>query len=521
MKLKQKLLLMVLLPVAILATALTVVAGILLHNSLTKENEAQLKAALHGYSGDVDTFKKDKIDITIFEGDTRVKSSIEGVEGTKASEVVIEEVLNKGNNYFDANVNVAGSPYFGYYEPIEGGMLFAGKPSADVSDSINKIIMYLIIGAVIITIIIIISTYFVAARTANKIVKVSRVVDTVANGNLAHDIKTIAGRDEIAKMSKSTKEMVDNLRKMIQNTASVSQNIMSASEDLKSTATTTLSASEEIARAIEDVANNSTKQAGLVNDLITNTEDMQEGIGSIQNYVENISDSSNQMNTNCNEMKIKIEATQQNSESMNESVIEIRDKIKSTNAVISKMSEILDAIDDVATQTKLLSLNASIEAARAGDAGKGFAVVAESIRGLSEQTAMELVNINDIIKNITSDFAECEVSISDVVENNDSGMRSILEVIDSFEAVNLSIKETNEKVQDVMKVSTQIGGKMEEVTGQIQRLGEASEGNAAASEEVNASVEELAALMSTVNNSAVLLTGEAEDLIQSLSKFKI
>lgn len=521
MKLKQKLLMLVMIPVVLLGLGVALIAAQLAKTSMVESTKTQLAIACEGYSGDVNAFNAQEIDITVFVGDTRAVSSIDGVVGTQASAEVIAKTLQGQEIYFSTNANVNGQPYYGYYIPTANGMLFAGKPQAEVKQNINALIGTIVGFSVAAMIIVAIIAYIVSGRIAALIINVSRTVHYVAEGDLTCEVQDIKGHDEVIAMNNSVKGMVMNLREVLSKTLGVSREVLNSSEALSDTSTSTLHACEEIARAIEDVAQNNTAQAGIASDVSTGVAIMQEKTGDISASVSDIESCSASLVENCNDMRLKITATQKNSAMMSESVIGIKEKIDETNKVIAKMSEILAGIEDIASQTKLLSLNASIEAARAGEFGKGFSVVADSIRTLSENTGQELISIKDIIANITSDFNECADSIDIAVENNNESAKSISEVISSFEAVDYAIQDTSKQVELISVAVEETNKQLVEVAREITTLGEASESNAAASQQVNASVEELTALMGSVDQSAGDLSEEAKSLQEALKIFKL
>lgn len=521
MKLKQKLLMLVMIPVVLLGLGVALIAASLAKSAMVQNIETQLAVACEGYSGDVKAYRAQDIDVTVFVGDTRVVSSVDGVVGTKASDEIIEKVLNNGEIYFSEKANVNGQLYYGYYLPTNTGMLFAGKPQAEVTQSINALVGTIMAFSVIAMIIVAVVAYIVSNKIAKSIIDVSETVGFVANGDLTCQVSEKKGRDEVAAMNNSVKTMVTNLRELLSKTLGVSREVLNSSEGLRDTSTSTLRACEEIARAIEDVAQNNTAQAGIASDVTAGVGIMQKKTSDISASVSGIESCAASLVENCNDMRSKITETQKSSKMMSESVISIKDKIDATNKVIAKMSEILAGIEDIASQTKLLSLNASIEAARAGEFGKGFSVVADSIRTLSENTGQELVSIKDIISNITSDFKECADSIDLAVENNNESSKSIAEVISSFKAVDNAIQDTSKQVALISAAVAETNKQLLEVSNDITTLGEASESNAAASQQVNASVEELTALMGSVDESTGELSEEAESLRQALTIFKL
>ncbi len=521
MKLKTKLMMLVMIPLVVLGFGVALIAYNMAESSLVDSIEAQLQIACEGYTDDLYAFQLQDIDITVFEGDTRVASSIDGVVGTKASDAVIETVWENKETYFSRNADVNGTPYYGFYIPLDDGMLFAGKPQAIVKSELNSLLRVILIAMVCLVIVAAIVAYVVANIIVKAIITVETFVGKVAEGDLTTEMDERKGRDEITVIWNSVRTMLGNLTQIVTESTNVSKDVYASSTELHRTSSSTLRACEEISKAIEDVAQNNTSQAGVASDITGEIGVMQEKTAAISESVEGIEGCSAILVDNCNDMRIKISDTQKNSSAMSESVIGIKDKIEETNKVIANMSEILVGIEDIASQTKLLSLNASIEAARAGELGKGFSVVAENIRTLSENTAQELVRIKDIVNNITSDFAECAKTIDVAVKNNDESSKSITEVISSFEAIDNAIQETSSQVQRISVAVEETNAQLQGVSQDIITLGQASESNAAASEEVNASVEELTALMNSVDESSSALTREAETLDKVLKIFKL
>ena len=521
MKFKQKILLLVIIPLVFLGTVLAVLTTYIASDSKVEDNLKMLKIAVDGFNGDVNAFKGDDIDITVFEGDTRVESSIEGAVGTKAPEEVIQIVLKEGKEYQTRDVLVNGVDYMGYYRPIEGGMLFAGRPKAEIT-SLQRSMSLIIAGIALVCILVVVAVLlFAINRMIKPILKSSETVKCIADGDLTCRVEDIDGKDEIAAMNNSVGNMVHNLNEVVHKVSDVSNGVMSLSGEISSMTESAMDATSQVAKAIENVASDATNQAGAVSEIVNSIDMMVDDGEDIHKAVDSIIDYVGQLNDSGNDMKLKIEVMSSGSSHMTEQISNIAIKINETNEAIKKMADILNVIEEIATQTNLLSLNASIEAARAGEAGRGFSVVATSIKNLAENTSSELENIKEIIASLTDNFAACGEYIETVVVNNKENLSYTGEVIESFGVMFEGIEATGNKLQDVTRITNEMNDLIHSISSQIENIEKGAENTAAATQEVTASSEELAALMHSITENCGNMNGQANNLVENLTRFKI
>ncbi|MBQ4523276.1 MAG: methyl-accepting chemotaxis protein [Lachnospiraceae bacterium] len=523
MKIKSKLAGMVLIPMIVCSLVIGFVSIAEAEKYLDEEQKTILQVALEGFQDDVNAFQEQDVDITVFEGDTRVLSSIEGVEGTKASDIVIEKVINGQEEYFDTNVDVHGVPYYGYYIPTDDGMLFAGKPQKVVRDSMNKMEGYIVaIGVAFVALFGIIG-FLIAGRMAKQIRSASKNIKEVADGNLALEnvIAVTKSKDEINEMNKSTKHMVQELSGTIRTISEISENVNASSEELNVTSESVLNAMNEVSKAIEEISIGLQSQSEAVQNMVGSIGEIHGNIESISSSANDISNCSVRLDDSSSIMKQKMSEMSESNQKVNNSIESVSEKIQTISGVIENVKGIVSVIGDISSQTQLLSLNASIEAARAGEAGRGFAVVAQSISDLSEDTSKQVGAITGIINTLVKDFEECLKTISEAVADGRVQKEDIGNVIGEFEKLSNEIEETSTRVQIIGGAVEKAVSEITSISSEIEELAGISENSAASTEEVNASVEELNALMNRVTGTAEELADKSEELNRSFGFFRL
>ena len=180
-------------------------------------------------------------------------------------------------------------------------------------------------------------------------------------------------------------------------------------------------------------------------------------------------------------------------------------QIRKTNESVINIQEAVDLIASIASQTSLLSLNASIEAARAGEAGRGFAVVASEIQKLSEQTNSSASIINQIIVTLSEESEHTVEAIKKVTELVEVQKNNLLETVDRFGSVRSGIQTAKDEMQMVMRQADSCRTAGENVSDLMNNLSAIAEENAASTEQTSSSMGEL-------NNGTAALAETATEL---------
>lgn len=372
----------------------------------------------------------------------------------------------------------------------------------------------------IVVLIAIIISFIMGRRLMRPLVKVSTIIEDVANGNIEADFSVVKeSNDEIGLIIGKMKELTQSLGSIVGKIRNSSDTMSSNSYELNDTSSQTLAANNEISKAVEDVAEGSTGMAASISKINENllemsneTKDINASVDEIKNQTTAVQDSSKIMND-------KIKSMQDSSHKMDEGISAISKRIETVNTTVDKVSNIVSVIEEISSETNLLSLNASIEAARAGDAGKGFAVVAQEIRVLSDNTNTELENIKQIISSLVEECRYCVQASGTIVEDNAKQKEEIKAVLDEFGSLDEQIQKTAEKADEIEELVTAMIELNDDITKSSNSLTDVSAANAAATEEMNANIEELNAMMHGVSEMAEHMNNESDGLKEALSFF--
>lgn len=375
------------------------------------------------------------------------------------------------------------------------------------------------ISAIVVLLAIIIC-FIVGRRLMRPLVKVSTIIEEIANGDINADFDMVKeSNDEIGLIIEKMKELTQSLGNIVGRIRNSSDTMSANSYELNDTSSQTLAANNEISKAVEDVAEGSTGMASSISKINENleemsreTKDINESVDEIRNQTAAVQDSSKIMND-------KIKSMQDSSHKMDDGISAISKRIETVNTTVDKVSNIVSVIEEISSETNLLSLNASIEAARAGDAGKGFAVVAQEIRVLSDNTNTELENIKQIISSLVEECRYCVQASGTIVEDNAKQKEEIKAVLDEFGALDEQIQKTAEKADEIEELVTAMIELNDDITKSSNTLTDVSAANAAATEEMNANIEELNAMMNGVAEMAGHMNNESDGLKEALSFF--
>lgn len=384
-------------------------------------------------------------------------------------------------------------------------------------DSVRNMMLAIGLVSVILLAVLVERVVHVVIRPVKELIK---VITAMTNGDFTVEIKA-GSNDEIGVMSGYVQQFIRTMRQMIASIHTVSDKLGEQAGD-----------SDKISREMYEA---SRLQGQSMRELNTTVEQLSMSVGEIANHattlamvVADTKDDGEQVDSKMQETVAVSRSGQEDlqrvnsaMELINVSVQKLQQSIDEVGKASKEITNITEIIGNIADQTSLLSLNASIEAARAGDAGRGFAVVATEIGQLANTSADAVHNIEGLISQINSLVGDTVKQTKESVENISHSNSLVGDTLRTFDSIFGNIDQVGTLVREMIR-------KVEKVDEVATNVAAISEEQAASSEEILATsesmvrqVDNITSNSESVSKGAEELTASAEELYEHVARFKI
>ena len=502
--------------------------------ALTMKELAEVRSSLRGAIGydeqsriDDITQKHNEAIEAVKAGLTEIEKTLKSKEERKAYEHIVEvwdqyleidaKVMQKGATTDSELSTQAQEMAFNELAPVYQEMSdeFKNLMAVNVQkgdEASTRLFIIRIIMLVAIAVIILMSCFWavrIAARIARTIAgpldRLAKRLETFSKGDLSSPFPEYKNRDEVGEMIQSTVDMADKLTLIIAdlegllNEMSIGnfdittscedeyagefRNILDAFnatkkqideslKEVRDSSNMVSTGAQNLAEASQALAEGATEQAASAEELQVTMDEITNGL----------SNTAEQTNKACSEAE-RVAGEAEKSRKQMDVMVEAMKRISETSQMIGS---VITEIEDIASQTNLLSLNASIEAARAGDAGRGFAVVADQIRNLAEQSAKAAVNTKELI----------ETSIHEIETGNQVAQSTDQVLVEVVEAIRL-LADSARGLEEASNMQVE---SMSQADMKISRIADIIQANSATAQETSATSEELSAQATSMDD---------------------
>lgn len=362
-----------------------------------------------------------------------------------------------------------------YVDDMEAEM---NSSKNEVQAKYHTMITVIIIIDLIFTVIVFIASRIFGNTICKPLIEIQNFANRMSTGDLTTGVN-VSSNNELGKTAGALDLAQQEVVGLISNIDGVSSHLQSAVSDFKKNFDSMNESIQNVSTAINEIAQNSNSQAASTSSASENIAEIADGIADTSSEMESLDQNAQLMQDRSNKSMETLHRLIDVNSTTKTDIDSMYNQTAQTNDSVNKISQAATLISEIASQTNLLSLNASIEAARAGEAGRGFAVVADQIRQLAEQSTKSAVDTRELI----------EGSLEEIAEGNKAADKAAA----SIETVVEGIGKIAESSKNISQVSRDQATAMDQAEQGVNQISEVVQANSATAQESSATSEELSA----------------------------
>jgi len=409
------------------------------------------------------------------------------------------------------------SKYFPHWDWIVSAVIY----NKELARGANIILFNNLVSIAIVLAVALLISFLITGKIIDPIRRISKTISGVSEGDLTVEKINIKTRDEMKLLGDSVNRLLDNLHRIV-------KMIVASSDRLSKYAATLKESSEYVSNATSDVANAISQMAVQTDEQFRETVESVEKVNLLGKNIKETAEASKRIsfvvekNVELKELGLSsVRELKGAAQENNENTAVIENLVHKMNEYSTRIGEITTIISNIASQTNLLSLNASIEAARAGENGLGFAVVAEEIRKLANETAHAVKDIHEKIEQVQEQTAEVVNFISKNREGVDRINRCVEKTEEIIGMISEGLQALIENIKVIVEHNHVINREKDEILEMLGHVSNTAQENSAAIEEISATAQEQSVTIIEIDQSITQLYDMVNDLNTLVKEFKV
>lgn len=484
------------------------------------EIEAFLKNLNLGNNSIVGLITPDGREITIQNSSSKDTESVNNFRFSE--EVYYKDSLKSesltGSKYVEYNAK----EHLYFYSKIgETGIIVTGLiPKTNIMSQANDIRTITFVIVLLACIVAVSIGCFISSGIVKCIKNINHKLKQISEGDLTVKVN-VNRKDEFAVLAHNITYMLNNMRTLILKVTGVSGLVNASAGNVMEASYTIASSSSHIFIAIDEIGNGIAGQAQDSQNCLVQMDELSRKITVVNDNLKEIENTMDDSKNMVNQGITRMEELSIQSQETNRITKYVVDNITALESKLKSIGEIVNFINEIADQTNLLSLNASIEAARAGTAGRGFAVVADEIRNLASQSIKAANDINIVINDIvkqTSDTVATAKEAEDIV----NGQNNIVEkTINTFHNMSQGIEKLIDHVSEIGRDMKNMETARAGTLGAVENISAISEETYATSNNISEIVNDQSVSVKALEEASSILGKNAKELEDAIHMFQI
>ena len=472
------------------------------------------------------------VDITFFFGDTAVMTSVMNEAGDrwygmKAGANINNYTLNQGAQLWYRNIEIDGEMCHAYLIPIvqpgDGtvtGAMMASLPTEEFDGIIRRYVLISVVIALVVLLAVGGFIYWYIGGLSRVIHNVREVLSKVSNGQFEDErLAENKRKDEFGDLASCTEKLRLKIYDILDDIRRGTVKLTEAVERLNRTSESTTQAAASMSGSVAQIEDTANRQQSGTTQAAQDVEATKQAIDEMLVQIEGINRISRDMENMSKESADILRELEESSKKAQDTVLDIRNQTDTTNESVKQIKSVTEYITNIAEETNLLALNASIEAARAGDAGRGFAVVAQQIQKLAEESNHSAAQIGENIKDLVEKTEENLAAMDLIGEVLKSQEDKVSRTKDIFGELDRSINMVTDKESNMQQNIKAMNRAKDNMSDVIAELAQSSVTNVNTAQVTAEAAGQMQEEIKGITELSSDLTGLAEDLNHNLQSF--